>query len=215
MKSQDSSQSQPSAETGPVARPGPEAEPSAVFPPLVDVLAFLYAHEINCGLSSFWDGGFDVWIGDAANGIRAQTTYDVDDLAHVGLWLAETAGVLYPILEPPWPVYPAREFRPDHTKRSRRRARLTLLQATGRAPEALEQALAAVDAADKACPVRASGSDPDRCPKCGATSSQNCGPEVTALAKLADGVRAALSTKAPTPDGSAVGVASGQLREEP
>ena len=37
-------------------------------PPLSDVLAALYASEINCGLESFWDGGFRVWIGDPLNG---------------------------------------------------------------------------------------------------------------------------------------------------
>lgn len=32
----------------------------------------LYASEINCGIESFWDGGWRVWIGDYMNGIAAE-----------------------------------------------------------------------------------------------------------------------------------------------
>ena len=35
---------------------------------LVEVMEALYASEINCGVSSFWDNGFKVWIGDDMNG---------------------------------------------------------------------------------------------------------------------------------------------------
>lgn len=56
---------------------------------------------------------------------------------------------------------------------------------------ALRESLSRVDAADDACPIRA-GRAAERCPKCGATERQNCGPEVTALTALAEEVRAAL-----------------------
>lgn len=41
---------------------------------LTSVLARLYASEINCSISSFWDGGFDVKLGDEMNGWKAETT---------------------------------------------------------------------------------------------------------------------------------------------
>ena len=35
---------------------------------LESVLAALYASEINCGIDSFWDGGWRAWVGDDTNG---------------------------------------------------------------------------------------------------------------------------------------------------
>lgn len=39
---------------------------------LTDVMADLYGHEINCGMESFWDGDWSVWIGDFMNGRKLE-----------------------------------------------------------------------------------------------------------------------------------------------
>jgi hypothetical protein len=54
--------------------------------------------------------------------------------------------------------------------------------------------LLAIDNADKNCPVRQQGRDFLHCPKCGATSSQSCGPNAGALVRLESAVRAAIAT---------------------
>jgi hypothetical protein len=60
---------------------------------LVATLRHLYSLEINCGLSSFWDGGWTAWIGDELNGYRA--TADLDRVEEVAAWLrAEAANVI-------------------------------------------------------------------------------------------------------------------------
>jgi len=56
---------------------------------LSDVLSRLYASEINCGMQSFWDAGWDVWIGDEANGKRAiARSLNVDEIPE---WLHSAA----------------------------------------------------------------------------------------------------------------------------
>ena len=35
---------------------------------LLEIMAALYDSEINCSLSSFWDGGFTLALGDTVNG---------------------------------------------------------------------------------------------------------------------------------------------------
>lgn len=67
--------------------------------PLDVVLSALYAHEVNCGLSSFWDGGWSVWIGDDMNGLHAKTTFDTMDFSKIAAWLVDTAEDLYPALK--------------------------------------------------------------------------------------------------------------------
>lgn len=62
------------------------------------VLEALYAHEINCGLQSFWDGGWTVWIGDPMNGQRATADFDRDQFDAIPAWLADNAERLYPAL---------------------------------------------------------------------------------------------------------------------
>lgn len=62
------------------------------------VLALLYAHEINCGLSSFWDGGWSVWIGDEMNGYRAEADFGPGQYGDIPTWLADNAERLYPAL---------------------------------------------------------------------------------------------------------------------
>lgn len=56
---------------------------------LQQTLEHLYRREINCGLSSFWDGGWDVWIGDELNGYRAEG--NVNTLAEAAPWLRKHA----------------------------------------------------------------------------------------------------------------------------
>lgn len=63
---------------------------------LETVLGALYSQEINCGLSSFWDGGWRVWIGDEMNGHRAEADFGRGDLHLIAEWLATNAERLYP-----------------------------------------------------------------------------------------------------------------------
>lgn len=68
---------------------------------LAAILAALYAHEINVGLQSFWDGGWDVWIGDEMNGKRCETTFmdrDMGVSTDIPAWLVEQAERIYPAL---------------------------------------------------------------------------------------------------------------------
>lgn len=51
---------------------------------LLEVMAALYESEINCGVASFWDAGFDVWLGDDANGKKAVHGFYPDDFAEAG-----------------------------------------------------------------------------------------------------------------------------------
>jgi hypothetical protein len=53
----------------------------------------LYDSEINCEISSFWDGGFTVKIGDEMNGFRAEVC--VDTFSEAEDWLAREAARLY------------------------------------------------------------------------------------------------------------------------
>lgn len=64
---------------------------------LREILDELYRHEINCGIQSFWDGGWTVWLGDEQNGRKEEATIDaVDD---IGKWLLDTAKKHYPNCE--------------------------------------------------------------------------------------------------------------------
>ena len=58
------------------------------------VLYELYGSEINVSISSFWDGGWEVKLGDEMNGFIATT--NVKDIFAAGQWLAEEAFVRYP-----------------------------------------------------------------------------------------------------------------------
>lgn len=75
--------------------------------PLSELLERLYDAEINAGISSFWDGGYTAWIGDDANGRKAQATFSVGRGANdyatwsdlwqaVSVFLWESAENLYP-----------------------------------------------------------------------------------------------------------------------
>lgn len=65
------------------------------------VLDALYSHEINVGMQSFWDGGWDVWFGSGQgwNDLRAQENFDRESLAKIAPWLLKTAEDLYPLLK--------------------------------------------------------------------------------------------------------------------
>lgn len=68
-----------------------------IFPtPFGPILQTLYSNEINCGMQSFWDGGWTVWIGDEMNGRRAEQTFDNDELNDIPAWLLKTASAIYP-----------------------------------------------------------------------------------------------------------------------
>lgn len=42
---------------------------------LDQVLTRLYESEINVSIVSFWDGGYEVGLGDRINGFRAENTF--------------------------------------------------------------------------------------------------------------------------------------------
>jgi hypothetical protein len=59
-----------------------------------DVFQRLYESEINFHVSSFWDCGFQVALGDGLNGWLAEDT--VPAWAEVAPWLAATARAFFP-----------------------------------------------------------------------------------------------------------------------
>lgn len=69
----------------------------------LQIMAALYASEINCGLQSFWDGDWTAWIGDVMNGKREAANFysegtgvDLMPLRLAGWWLGSTAAKAYP-----------------------------------------------------------------------------------------------------------------------
>lgn len=62
------------------------------------VVMALYANEINCSISSFWDGGFmlKVQIGDELNGYKAQNECMIYSAGEMCEWLIDAASRLYP-----------------------------------------------------------------------------------------------------------------------
>jgi len=60
----------------------------------MSIMQKLYDSEINASISTFWDGGFDVKLGDPMNGFDNETT--VKTFAEAEAWLAETAALIYP-----------------------------------------------------------------------------------------------------------------------
>lgn len=70
------------------------------------VLALLYEHEINCGITSFWDEGYIAWIGDDLNGRQLQATFHPNEkyglpIETIGDWLWQSAVSLYPEIDKP------------------------------------------------------------------------------------------------------------------
>lgn len=67
---------------------------------LSQILRALYAHEINVGMQSFWDGGWDVWLGDPVyNGKQKSEHFDNDSFDEIADWLKRTAEDYYPALK--------------------------------------------------------------------------------------------------------------------
>jgi hypothetical protein len=60
----------------------------------MSVLQDLYHSEINFSISTFWDGGFDVKLGDPTNGFLAET--NVDRWGQVEPWLMQAAVEHFP-----------------------------------------------------------------------------------------------------------------------
>lgn len=60
----------------------------------VKVLQDLYDSEINCSMSSFWDGGYEFKLGDHANGYSATETFHI--FAEGVDWLIDRAIIHYP-----------------------------------------------------------------------------------------------------------------------
>ena len=60
----------------------------------MSVLQDLYHSEINFSVSTFWDGGFDVKLGDGVNGFKAETT--VNRFGEIEPWLSAAAIKAYP-----------------------------------------------------------------------------------------------------------------------
>lgn len=61
---------------------------------LHEMMAALYASEINCKVESFWDGGWTVAVGDIQNGFKA--TRQTDDVAEIAELLRTMAIECYP-----------------------------------------------------------------------------------------------------------------------
>lgn len=58
------------------------------------IMQDLYDSEINAAVEWFWDGGFDVRLGDHMNGWHKSGC--VNSWSEVGLWLMEAAIEKYP-----------------------------------------------------------------------------------------------------------------------
>lgn len=63
---------------------------------MTDVMKALYASEINCGIESFWDGGFTAWIGDDMNGRKEEGYFGGIELDKAGDWFHEAAIRAFP-----------------------------------------------------------------------------------------------------------------------
>jgi hypothetical protein len=66
----------------------------ALFLTRMNTFQQLYESEINFSVSCFWDGGFDVKLGDQLNGFAAEAHLDSWD--EVEPWLQSKAQLYYP-----------------------------------------------------------------------------------------------------------------------
>lgn len=62
----------------------------------LEVLQELYSSEINASISSFWDSGWLVQLGDEMNGFKESITLDSHLLHLAGTWLRMVAMKHYP-----------------------------------------------------------------------------------------------------------------------
>lgn len=64
---------------------------------LVEAMEYLYDREINCQVGSFWDGGFELCLGDNMNGFKDFSVFDADELDTKGAqFLIDQADLHYP-----------------------------------------------------------------------------------------------------------------------
>ncbi len=59
------------------------------------VIQELYASKINCSISSFWDRGYEVKLGNQMNGFKDSES--VDTLEEAAIWLDAAARRHYPV----------------------------------------------------------------------------------------------------------------------
>lgn len=64
---------------------------------LAATMQTLYDNEINVALSCFWDGGWDVGLGDGINGFQERGNFDTLD--EVAAWLRSVATKHYPLVK--------------------------------------------------------------------------------------------------------------------
>lgn len=62
---------------------------------LIEIMNRLYASEINCEVASFWDGGWQVRLGDYLNGYKASES-GFTSLEDAAKWLNSAARLHYP-----------------------------------------------------------------------------------------------------------------------
>jgi hypothetical protein len=63
---------------------------------LVEVMTNLYKMEINCGMQSFGDDGFKVWVGDDMNENKSEKYFTPEELdTAAGHWLNNQAQIFY------------------------------------------------------------------------------------------------------------------------
>lgn len=75
---------------------GGSVTPNVTGPDALAVMSLLYASEINCGIESFWDGGFTAFLGDDMNGRDAEEVFYPQELGGLAEWFIDTACGLYP-----------------------------------------------------------------------------------------------------------------------
>lgn len=61
-----------------------------------EILQRLYRSEINWRMSTFWDGGVDVWLGDELNGYQEKACFEIAEINKIPQWLHEQAMKFYP-----------------------------------------------------------------------------------------------------------------------
>jgi len=65
-----------------------------MVPTLDTVLQALYDSEINAGILWFWDGGFELRLGDNINGIKAEAV--VGTTQEAARWFIDNAKRIWP-----------------------------------------------------------------------------------------------------------------------